>query len=145
MPSESAFCIRWTKEWSFNFSISLSNGYSGLISFRIDWFDLLAVQGTLKNLLQHHSLKTSIKTCLLNLGFPDSSVGKESDCNSGDPSLILWVRKICWRRERLPTPVFWPGEFHGLYSPWGCKESSWTPLSDFHFTFTYLILVPRRA
>ena len=49
--------IRWSKYWSFSFSISLSNEYSGLVSFRIDWFDLLAVQGTLKNLLQHHSLK----------------------------------------------------------------------------------------
>ena len=52
--------IRWPKYWSFSFSISLSKEYSGLISFRIDWFDLLAVQGTLKNLLQHHSLKASI-------------------------------------------------------------------------------------
>ena len=99
------------------------------------------------------------------LGFPDSSVGKESTCNAGDPSLIPglgrstgegigyplqyswaslvaqlvknllqcgrpgfnpWVGKIPWRRERLPTPVFWPGEFLGLYSPWGCKESDMT-------------------
>jgi len=99
------------------------------------------------------------------LGFPDSSVGKESTCNAGDPSLIPgsgrstgegigypfqyswaslvaqlvknllqcgrpefnpWVGKIPWRRERLPTPVFWTGEFHGLYSPWGCKESDMT-------------------
>ena len=53
-------CIRWWKYWSFSFSISPSNEYSGLISFRIDWFDLLAVQGTLKSLLQHHSSKASI-------------------------------------------------------------------------------------
>ena len=52
--------IRWPKYWSFSFSISPSNEYSGLISFRTDWFDLLAVQGTLKNLLQHHSSKASI-------------------------------------------------------------------------------------
>ena len=58
--SESVLCIRWPKYWSFSFSISPSNEYSGLISFRIDWFDLLAVQGTLKSLLQHHSSKTSI-------------------------------------------------------------------------------------
>ena len=51
---------RWTKYWSFSFSISPSNEYSGLISFRIDWFDHLAVQGTLKNLLQHHSSKASV-------------------------------------------------------------------------------------
>ena len=58
--NESALHIRWPKSWSFNFSISPSNEYSALISFRFDWFDLLAVQGTLKSLLQHHNLKTSI-------------------------------------------------------------------------------------
>ena len=57
---ESALCIRWPKYWSFNFSISCSNEYSGLISLRKDWLDLLAVQGTLKSLLQHHSSKVSI-------------------------------------------------------------------------------------
>ena len=58
--NESVFCIRWPNYWSFSFSISPSNEYSGLISFRIDWLDLLAVQGTLKSLLQHHSSKASI-------------------------------------------------------------------------------------
>ena len=58
--SESALCIRWPKYWNLSFSISPSNEYSGLISFRIDWFDLLAVQGTLKSLLQHHNSKASI-------------------------------------------------------------------------------------
>ena len=58
--SELAFHIRWPKSWSFSFCISPFNEYSGLISFRMDWFDLLAVQGTLKSLLQHHSLKASI-------------------------------------------------------------------------------------
>ena len=58
--NESALHIRWPKYWSFSFSISPSNEYSGLISFKIDWFDLLAVQGTLKSLLQHHNLKESI-------------------------------------------------------------------------------------
>ena len=57
--NESALHIRWPKYWSFSFSISPSNEYSGLISFRIDWLDLLAVQGTLKSLLQHHSSKAS--------------------------------------------------------------------------------------
>jgi len=57
---ESAICIRWPKYWSFSFNISLSNEYSRLISFRMDWFDLLAVQGTLKSLFQHHSSKASI-------------------------------------------------------------------------------------
>ena len=58
--SEQALCIRWPKYWNFSFSISPSNEYSGVISFRIDWLDLLAVQGTLKSLLQHHSSKASI-------------------------------------------------------------------------------------
>ena len=61
--SESALCIRWRKDCSFSFSISPSNEYSGLISFRTDWFDLLAVQVTLKSLLHHHSLKASILRC----------------------------------------------------------------------------------
>ena len=61
--NESALLIRWPKYWSFSFSISPSNEYSGLISFRIDWFDLLAVQGTLKSLLQPHSLKASVIQC----------------------------------------------------------------------------------
>ena len=62
--SESALCIRWPRDWTFTFSISPSNEYSGLLSFRIDWFDLLAVQGTLKSFLQHHSLKASFLQCL---------------------------------------------------------------------------------
>ena len=59
-PVNQLFSIRWPKYWSFDFSISPFNEYSGLISFKIDWFDLLAVQGTLRSLLQHHSLKESI-------------------------------------------------------------------------------------
>ena len=59
-PSESALRIRWPKYWHFSFSISSSNEYSGLISFRMDWLDLLAVQRTLKSLLQHHNSKASI-------------------------------------------------------------------------------------
>ena len=61
--NESVLHIRWPRYWSFSFSISLSNEYSGLISFRMDWLDLLAVQGTLKSLLLHHSSKASILWC----------------------------------------------------------------------------------
>ena len=62
--NESVLLIRWPKYWSFSFSISPSNEHSGLISFRMDWLDFLAVQGTLKSLLQHHSSKASILWCL---------------------------------------------------------------------------------
>ena len=72
--NESALCIRWRKYWSFSFSISSSNEHSGLTSFRMDWLDLLAVQGTLKSLLQHHSSKASILQCsaffIVQLSYP---------------------------------------------------------------------------
>ena len=72
--------IRWPKYWSFSFSISLSNEYAGLISFRMDCLDLLAVQGTLKSLLQHHSLKASILLCsaffITQLSHPYMTTGK---------------------------------------------------------------------
>ena len=62
-PNKSTLCIGWPKYWNFSFSISPANEYSGLISLRIDWFDLLAVQGTVKSLLQHHSWKASVLRC----------------------------------------------------------------------------------
>ena len=65
--NESLLCIRWPNYWSFSFNISPSNDYSGLISFKMDWLDLLAVQGTLKSLLQHHSSKASILQAQLSL------------------------------------------------------------------------------
>ena len=78
--NESALHIRWPKVWSFSFSISPSNDYSRLISFRMDWLDLLAAQGTLKSLLQHHSSKASILQCsaffIIQLSFPYRTTGK---------------------------------------------------------------------
>ena len=78
--NESALHVRWPKYWNFGFSISSSNEYSGLISFRMDWLDLLAVQGTLKSLLQHHSSKTSILWCSaffrVQLSHPYMTTGK---------------------------------------------------------------------
>ena len=77
---ETVLHIRWQKYWSFSFSISSSNEYSGLISFRMDWLDLLAVQGTLKSLLQHHSSKASILQCspffTVQLSHPYMTTGK---------------------------------------------------------------------
>ena len=77
---ESVLHIRWPKFWSFCFSISSSNEYSGLISFRVDWFDLLAVQGNLKSLLQHHISKTLVLQCpaffMIQLSHPYMTTGK---------------------------------------------------------------------
>ena len=67
LSNESVLCIRWPKYWSFSFSISPFSEYSGLISFRMEWLDLLAVQGTLKSFLQHHSSKASILCTQLSL------------------------------------------------------------------------------
>ena len=79
-PNESALPIRWPNYWSFSFSISPSNEYSGLISFRIDWLDLLAVPETLKSLLQHHSSETPILQCsaffTVQLSQPYMTIGK---------------------------------------------------------------------
>ena len=78
--NESVLRIRWPKYWSFSFSISPANEYSGLISYRMDWLDLLAVQGTLKSLLQHHSSKASILWCsslfIVQLLHPNMTTGK---------------------------------------------------------------------
>jgi len=78
--NKSVLCIRWPKYWSFSFSISPSNEHSGLISFRMDWLDLFAVQGTLKSLLQHHSSKPSVLQCLaffmVQLSHPYMTTGK---------------------------------------------------------------------
>ena len=78
--NELTLYIRWPKYWNFSFSISASNEYSGLIFFRIDWFDLLAVHGTLKSLIQHHSLKASIPWCsaffMIQLSPPYITTGK---------------------------------------------------------------------
>ena len=81
--NESALCIRWPKYWSFSFNISPTNEYPGLISFRMDWLDLLAVQATLKSLLQQHSSKASILHCsaffIVQLSHPCLTIGKAID------------------------------------------------------------------
>ena len=78
--NESVLCIRWPQYWSFSFSISPSNEYSGLIYFRMNWLDLLAVQGTLESLLKHHSSKPSILQCsaffIFQLSHPSMTTGK---------------------------------------------------------------------
>ena len=88
---ESVLHIRWPKYWSFNIGINPSKEYSGLISFRIDWLDLLAVQGTLKSLLQHHSPKASILWCsaffIVQLSHPYMTTGKTKTL----------TRLLCWQ------------------------------------------------
>ena len=118
--NESVLRITWLKYWSFSSSISPTNEYSGLISFRIDWFDLFEVQGTLKSLLQHHN----------------SQVAKKLPANAGGMRcrFDLWVGKIPWSRAWQLTPIFLPGELHGqrslvVYSPWRHKELDTTEVT----------------
>ena len=97
--NESALCIRWPQYWSFSFSTSPSSECSGLISFRIDWFDLLAVQGTLKSLLQQHSSKASILWCsvffMVQLSHPYMTTGKMLDhmdlCQQNNVSALFLI------------------------------------------------------
>ena len=108
--SESALCIRWPKYWSFSFSISPCNEHSGLISSRVDCFDLLAVQGTLKSLLQHHSSKASILW---------------------HTALFMVQLSHLYMTLVQPTPVFLPGESQGWgslvgFRLWGRTESYMT-------------------
>ena len=102
---ESAVRIRWLKHWNFSFSISLSNEYSGLISFRIDWFDLLAVHRILKSLLQHHSSKASILSFILYLS-PHHKLGQvplpapANLVKEGKPILVIYKGLAEWIHER---------------------------------------------
>ena len=106
ISSESALHIKWSKYWSFSVNISPSNEYSGLISFRIDGFDLLAVQGTLKNLLQHHSSKASVLRhsafFIVQLSHPYMTTGKTMELEK-----TLMLGKIEGRRRRGRQRVRW--------------------------------------
>ena len=100
--SESVLHIRWPNYWSFSFSISPANEYSGLISFRMGWLDLLAVQGTLKSLFQHHSLKASILQCsaffIVQLSHPYMTTGK----TMAAPGLMQDLRSLCSTCDPVP-------------------------------------------
>uniref|UniRef100_A0AC11EHD0 Uncharacterized protein n=2 Tax=Ovis aries TaxID=9940 RepID=A0AC11EHD0_SHEEP len=132
--NESALRMRWPKYWSFSFNISPSNEHPGLISFRMDWLDLLGdpVQGTLKNLLQHHRSKASILRhsafFIVQLSHPYMITGKTI-------ALTRWIfvgkvisllfNMLSRRRQWHPSPVPLPGKSHGWRSlvgcsPWGC-------------------------
>ena len=116
--NESALCIRWPKYWSFSFNISPASEYSGLISFRMDWLDLLAVQGTLKSLPQHHSSKASIPWCsaffIVQLSHPYVTTGKTI-------ALTRWifVGKVTFLLFNMPSRLvitFLPRSKHLLIS-----------------------------
>ena len=146
--NESVLLIRWPKLWSISFSISPSNEYSGLISFRMDWLDLLAVQGTLKSLLQHHSSKASILGCsaffIVQLSHPlEKAIATYSSTLAWkipwmeEPGRLQsmgswrvehdWATLLSlftfmhWRRKWKPTPAFLPGESQGRGSLVGCR------------------------
>ena len=115
--NESVLHIRWPKYWSFSFSISPSNEYSALVSFRIDWLDLLAVQGTLKSLLQHHSSKASILRCsafcIVQLSHPHMTTGKTI-------ALIRWafvgkVMSLLFNMLSRLVITFFPRSKHLLF------------------------------
>ena len=101
---ESVLRIRWPKYWSFSFSINPSSEYSGLISFRMDWFDLLAVQGTLKSILQHHSSKVSVLQCsaffTVQLSHPYMTSGKTIALNKQ-----TFVGKVMMEKERWRSSI----------------------------------------
>ena len=96
-PSESTLCMRWPEYWSFSFSISPSNEHPGLVSFRMDWLDLLPVQGALKSLLQHQSSKASILQCsaffTVQLSHPYMTTGKT----------IALTRRTCWTLKAIKS------------------------------------------
>ena len=120
--NESALYIRWPKYWHFSFNISPSNEYSGLISFRMDWLDILVVQGTLKSLLQHHSSKASILQCsvffIVQLSHPymttwktialtrQTFVGKVMSLLFNMLSMLVIINQFyCCENDRSQTPV----------------------------------------
>ena len=144
--NESTLRMRWPKYWSFSFSISPSKEHPGLISFRMDCLDLLAVQRTLKSLLQHHSSKASILWCsalfIVQLSHPYMTTGKTIALTRWTFGLQLQSSKdLTWRRQWQPTPVLLPRKSHGWRSligcsPWGCEESDTTERLHFHFSLS---------
>ena len=144
--NESVFHIRWPKYWSFNFNISPSNEYSGVISFRINWFDLFAVQGTLKSLLQHHSSKASILRrsafFMVQLSHPYMTTGK---------TISLAIRTFVSKAMSLLFNTlsgfvisFLPRNKH-LLTSWRCPHPQWLEpkkrRSVTVFTFSLLFAV----
>ena len=121
--NESALCIRWPKYWSFSFNISPSNEYSGPISFRMDWLDLLAVQGTLKSFLQHHSSKVSIlwhsAFFIVQLSQPYMTIGKTIALTAAAAAKSLQsCPTLCHPIDGSPPGSPIPGILHARRLEW---------------------------
>ena len=124
---ESALRIRWPKYWSFSFRISTSNEYSGMISFRIDWFDFLAVQGTLKSLLQHHCLKVSIlggsALFMARPSQPYMTTGKTSSALEESENVSSSVKTDSLQPHGLyPARLLYPRDSPGKNTGVGCHS-----------------------
>ena len=130
-PNESALHIRWPKYWSFSFNISPSNEHPGPISLRMDWLDLLAIQGTLKSLLQHPNSKASIllhsALFIVQLSHPYMTTGKtialtrQTFVDKVMSLLFNMLFRLVQRRQWLPIPVLLPGNSRGQRSLVGCS------------------------
>ena len=149
--NESTLCMRWPKYWSFSFSIIPSKEHPGLISFRMDWLDLLAVQGTLKSLLQHHNSKASILRrsafFIVQLSHPYMTTGKTIALTRrtfvGKIMSLLFnmLSRLVRRRQWQLTQVLLSGKSHGQRSlvgcsPWGLDELDATERLHFHFSLS---------
>ena len=134
--NESVLCIRWPKYWSFSFSISPSNEYSGLISFRMDWLDLLAVQGALKSLLQHHSSKASILRWsaffIVQLSYPYMTTRKTIALTRQ-----TFVGKVMSLFFNMLSRCLEIWEFHGEWSP-NTDSSGYIDIAFFWVSRQYL-------
>ena len=133
--NESVLRIRWPKYWSFSFSVSPSNDYSGLVSFRMDWLDLLAVQRTLKSLLQHHSSKASILLCLafflVQLSHPYITTGKTIATTAAAAAKSLQsCPTLCDPIDGSPSGSTIPGILQARVLEWGAIASSILNLLD---------------
>ena len=129
--NESALCIRWPKYWSFSFNISPSNEHPGLISFRMDWLDLLEVQGTLKSLLQHHSSKVSVLRCsalfIVQLSHPYMTTGKPIALTR----CIFFGKIISLIKNCLKQPLELRKGHGGWMKPTSYNQKKWRTHEDF--------------
>ena len=120
--NESVVHIRWPKYWSFSFSITPSNEYSGLISFTMDWLDLLAVQGTLKSLLQHHSSKASVLQCsaffMVQLSHPYMTIGKTIALTTTTTKSLQSCQTLCDPIDGSPPGSTIPGILQARTLEW---------------------------